>query len=374
MKKIIIYIFILFLVGCSNNDKELIKNKIEVYEDVYLSDLVDFEILNDEKIDTTNVGKKNIIIKYLKDNKMHTIEKEIEIVDTTLPYAGCANYYNYEIGTSFNIDEVVFCGDNYTVKPKCGIVGNYDLTKEGKYELKYKAVDESGNEYIKDFNLNVYEKMPDSVSQKIIPFDEIVDKTPENASIMIDVSKWQKDIDWKVVKESGINYVMLRLGTQVDVNEGSVMDSYFEKNIKEAHDNGIKVGVYYFSYATNVSEAREQANWVVENLKNYDIDLPVAFDWETWKLFNVLNINIHELNEIANTFLSIIEENGYRGINYGSKNYMINVWDRKYPTWLAHYTEETDYPYEYIMWQFTSSGNIPGINGNVDVNFCYNCN
>ena len=99
----------------------------------------------------------------------------------------------------------------------------------------------------------------------------------------------------------------------------------------------------------------------------------MAFDWECWDLFDDFNLNFYELNMIADTFLKELEKEGYDTLLYGSKNYIENVWKYlSYDIWLAHYTKETSYQGEKMMWQFTSSGRIPGIKGNVDVNFYYN--
>ncbi len=189
---------------------------------------------------------------------------------------------------------------------------------------------------------------------------------------MIDVSKWQEDIDWKKVKEAGVNYAMLRLGTQKNVDEDSILDAYFEKNIKEAKENGVKVGVYYYTYANDINDAKEQAKWVIEQLKDYELDLPVAFDWECWRKFNDFNISIHDLNEIGRTFLKEVESAGYKVVNYGSKNYLEKLWDlEEYDTWVAHYTKETNYSKDYIMWQFTDTGLLSGVKGPVDFNYLY---
>ena len=239
----------------------------------------------------------------------------------------------------------------------------------GEYPMKYTAVDSSGNKIEKEFSLRVIEKPIED--NNLIKISDLT--IPDNASILIDVSKWQKDIDWQKVKKAGVNYAMIRLGTQKAIDEESVMDEYFEKNIKEAQANGIKVGVYYFSYANDVEDAKKQAEWVIDKLKDYKIDLPVSFDWECWKYFNGFNINIHDLNEIADTFLKGIESAGYKGANYGSKSYLINLWSLpEYYTWLAHYKEETDYNKDYLIWQFTDKGTVDGIKNAVDLNFYYN--
>jgi len=356
---------------------DLIEDRIvEVYSKIKLSEFISVKngkLLNDDYVDTLAVGKKEIKYSYLDNNdNKYEDSFSIEIIDTTKPYVGLSKNYTYVIGSDFNLEKTAFCGDNVTVNPECIIVGNYDLEKVGNYPLIFKATDESGNVAELEFTLNVVEKRNISSSSNKITFEEIKNRLSKNAYLMIDVSKWQEDIDWELVKKSGINYAMLRLGTQKGIDQESIIDSYFDKNIKEAQDVGIKVGVYYFTYANDIEDASAQAEWVIDVLKDYELDLPVAFDWECWNFFDRFDINFYELNMIADTFLSKIKEAGYQPLLYGSKNYIENVWNYlNYDIWLAHYTEKTNYTGEKIMWQFTNVGEVPGIKGKVDVNFYY---
>ena len=368
---VIISIFILIMTF-NKKEKEIIE--VEVYSEIKLSEL----IKNNEKIltenfyiDTTSLGEKEITYSYYDNNKKKNDSLFIKVVDKEKPYVMLGNTYTYVIGTKFNMENTVFCGDNVTKNPKKTIVGKYDLNKVGEYPLIFKVEDEFGNVNEKKFTLKVIEeKIPSKSSY--ITFEELKNRLPNDASLMIDVSKWQADIDWKKVSESGIKYAMLRLGTQKGVDLDSRIDEYFDKNIKEARANGIQVGVYYFTYANDIHDAKEQAKWAVDVLKDYTLDLPVAFDWECWDLFDDFNLNFYELNMIADTFLKELEKEGYDTLLYGSKNYIENVWKYlSYDIWLAHYTKETSYQGKKMMWQFTSSGRIPGIKGNVDVNFYY---
>ena len=354
------------------------KDKIEVYDEVLLSDILvvkdNYLLLEDYVINTNDVGKirLNITYKDIVINKEKKGYLEAEIVDTTPPYIGIGDHYSHIINTNFTFYSDVICKDNYDRITKCQIVGDYDINQLGETNLKIVASDSSNNKTEKSFVLRVIERKDINDTAPVYKsLDEI--KVPENASLMIDVSKWQEDIDWQQVKDAGIDYVMMRLGTQKAVDKESVLDAYFEKNIKEAKEVGIKVGVYYFSYANDIEDAKSQAEWVVEQLKNYEIDLPVSFDWECWKYFNDFEINLHEFNEMGRAFLKIIEENGYTAINYGSKNYLEKIWDiDEYDTWLAHYNSKTNYSKKYIMWQFTDKGKVPGIKGAVDLDFYYN--
>ena len=165
---------------------------------------------------------------------------------------------------------------------------------------------------------------------------------------------------------------MIRLGTQIGAHEDSKLDDYFLENIKGAKEVGIKVGVYYYSYASSKKEARDQAKWVVKNLKGFDLDLPVVFDWECYSMFNSFSISFYDLNRIADSFLGEIRHYGYQPMLYASKNYLEKIWtsfDSK--VWLAHYTTYTNYQGDYLMWQLTNHGVVSGIQGEVDIDLGY---
>lgn len=356
----------------------LIKDVLEVYDYYNLSDILHLddglELINDYKINARELGKQELEVQYFDEDKdKRKGYVEINVVDSTPPYVGIGNHYTHYLGTNFTFYTDILCADNFDRNIKCEIIGDYDETVIGETNLKVVAKDSSNNVTEKDFLLKVVEKPKASDNSNAVSYEEIMSRLPSNASLMIDVSKWDKEINWKKVKEAGVEYAMIRLGTQKSLDAESVMDEYFVKHITNAQANGIKVGVYYFSYANDVEDAKEQAEWVLDKIKDYNIDLPICFDWESWKYFSEFDISMHDLNELARTFLSTIEDNGYKAINYGSKSYLENVWDiDEYATWLAHYTINTNYHRDYLMWQFTDEGEIPGIKGTVDVNFYYN--
>ena len=144
-------------------------------------------------------------------------------------------------------------------------------------------------------------------------------------------------------------------------------------NIKGALENNVEVGIYFYSYATNAKEGRKQARYVLENIKDYDVTLPIAFDWESYNLWNELEISLFDLQSAANAFHDEIKTAGYTPIHYGSKNYLNAFWEPiKYDTWLAHYTnKQTDYDKDYTMWQLCNNGLVDGIKGDVDINVYY---
>lgn len=349
---------------------------IEVYSKVKLSDLIVLKEGTtpiDKEIDTSEIGKKNITFSY--KNKLGQVKNntfQLTVVDKTPPIMWIPDTYTIVKGSNANIEKNVFCADNYDRKPQCKVIGKYDLNKVGEYKLTYLVEDESENTLKKEFILKVIEESPNYSSSKISLSDVRTNYMTDNSIIGIDVSKWQGDIDWQKVKESGIEFVMIRLGTQIGPGKESNIDRYFAKNIKEAKEVGLDVGIYYFSYASNVKEAKDQAKWVIENLDGYTLDLPVVFDWECYDLFDDFELNLHELNEISNAFLESIKEAGYMPMHYASKNYLEKVWTEiDSNIWLAHYTNKTNYQGKYQMWQLTNKGTIPGIKGNVDIDILY---
>lgn len=347
----------------------------EVYSKVKISDFVQIEngTLEDKKIDTSELGENNISFTYYNNNgKKKTKTFSLSVIDTTPPLVWISGSYTIVRGNNAKLEDTVLCGDNYDSNPICRIEGEYSFDQVGEYPLSYIATDQSGNETKQDFILRVVEKGGSSSSKKI-SLEEVKKRyTSSDISIGIDVSKWQESIDWEKVKESGIQFAMIRLGTQIGPREDSKLDAYFLENIKGAQEVGIKVGVYYYSYASSKKEARNQAKWVVKQLEDYQLDLPVVFDWECYSLFNSMGISLYELNEVADTFLTMIEKYGYHPMMYGSKNYLEKIWTGlDYDVWLAHYTESTNYQGDYKMWQFTSSGVVPGISSMVDLDLLY---
>ncbi len=203
----------------------------------------------------------------------------------------------------------------------------------------------------------------------------------------IDVSVHNGSIDWKSVKDDGIDYAIIRLGYTGYSRErfSTRYDSEFEANINGATAEGLPVGVYWYSQALNTSEARQEAQKLLAKLKNYSIDLPVFFDYEfagvgdegrldyAWSSGSV---NKTELTANAEAFCTEIQNAGYNAGIYASKSFLENQIDgaalgRKYNIWLAHYNTSTSYSGSYYMWQYSNSGSVNGISGKVDCNFTY---
>ena len=196
------------------------------------------------------------------------------------------------------------------------------------------------------------------------------------AKFGIDVSKWNKEIDWDKVKKAGVEYAIIRLGYRGATTGALVEDPYFEKNMKGAAAAGIPVGVYFFTQAVNEVEAVEEASMVIQMCRDYEIDYPVFIDSEsTGGNGRADGLEMEMRTNVCEAFCETIESAGYRAGVYASRNWyneMLDV-DRldDFVIWLAEYRDVPLYQGYYHMWQYTSSGSVDGIEGRVDFNLSY---
>ena len=194
----------------------------------------------------------------------------------------------------------------------------------------------------------------------------------------IDVSYYQKDIDWQQVKTSGVDFAMIRVGYRgYGVNGNILPDSYFEQNIRGALDAGLKVGVYFFSQSINVWEAEEEAAFVLDAIRGYDITFPVVFDWEVINNANArtTGLSSEALTRCALAFCDKIEKAGYTPAVYFNLDLAYLNYDlgrlAQYPFWLAEYKTVPSFFYHFDMWQYSAKGSVPGIEGSVDLNLSF---
>ncbi len=193
----------------------------------------------------------------------------------------------------------------------------------------------------------------------------------------IDVSKYQEKIDWKEVAGSDIEYAFIRLGIR-GYTEGEILeDDRFEYNINGALDNNIEVGVYFFTQAISVEEAKEEADFVLDALEGYDITYPVVLDVEAVTNDNArtLGLTKEERTKYCIAFCERIKQAGYQPMIYGNLKTFILMLDleqlEEYDKWFAHYDEQYYFPYQFKVWQYTDSGQVPGIEGDVDINISF---
>ena len=196
----------------------------------------------------------------------------------------------------------------------------------------------------------------------------------QNAVLGIDVSKWNKEIDWEAVKESGVEFVIIRCGYRGSKTGVLVEDPYFRQNIEGAKEAGLKVGVYFFTQAINQGEAVEEASMVLALLEGYDLDYPVFIDTEGAG-GRADGLDVTTRTAVCQAFCETIEASEYESGVYASRNWFYNNVDdtvlAEYTIWVAEYRDEPLYTGRYDMWQYTSSGQIEGINGRVDMNLSY---
>ena len=193
----------------------------------------------------------------------------------------------------------------------------------------------------------------------------------------IDVSKFQGDIDWQKVADSGVKYAMIRLGLRGYETGKLVTDENFEKNVQGALDAGIEVGVYFFTQAIDPAEAREEAEYVLEAIDGYNITYPVAIDVED--LYNdkarSYNQSKESRTECAIAFMDAIKEKGYTPAIYGNLNTFTKLVEvnklGNYDKWFALYDTEIYFPYEITVWQYSDKGRVDGIEGDVDLNITF---
>ena len=194
----------------------------------------------------------------------------------------------------------------------------------------------------------------------------------------IDVSTFQRSIDWEKVKLSGINFAIIRCGFRGYGTGAIVEDNRFKQNIAGAKAAGIDIGIYFYSQAINEAEAVEEASACIALLNGQKIKYPIYIDIEntgTGGQGRADGISKEMRTKVAIAFCETIKKAGYTPGVYSNKNYFLTAMDmtrlNKYNIWLAHYTSKTDYTGPYNMWQYSAKGTVAGIQGEVDMNLSY---
>jgi GH25 family lysozyme M1 (1,4-beta-N-acetylmuramidase) len=191
----------------------------------------------------------------------------------------------------------------------------------------------------------------------------------------IDVSSWQGDIDWDKVRESGIEFVIVRAGYRGSVTGAIVKDKYFDANVSGAQSAGLQVGVYFVTQAISEAEAVEEASAVMEMCAPYKLELPIYLDVEGSNGGRGDQIDKETRTIVCEAFCRTLENAGQQGGVYACRNWLTNNIDAsrldRFNVWLAEYRSAPLYNGYYSMWQYTSKGHIDGISGNVDFDIMY---
>lgn len=195
----------------------------------------------------------------------------------------------------------------------------------------------------------------------------------------VDISKHNGQVNFKSIKAAGVDFVMLRLGARGYSTGQLSLDDNFVENMEAAIEAGLDIGVYFYSQAISQDEVIQEVNFVIQNLEPYraHITYPVAFDME-----NVANdkaridgLSRDDKTTIAAAFLGGMQTAGYIPMVYGNKEWLIKNIDlaklQDYDVWLSQEQDIPDYPYQFAMWQYTTTGVLNGVTGDASLNLCF---
>lgn len=189
----------------------------------------------------------------------------------------------------------------------------------------------------------------------------------------VDVSAYQGEIDWEKVKASGIDFAIIRLGYRGYESGKLVEDDYAVENLEGAREAGLRVGAYFFSQALSIKETDQEIEFILDILGDFELDMPIVLDWEIPAASaRTARMDKQTLTDIQLHFCGQMRDRGFQPMIYFNWHQSENLYDlhalEAYPFWLALYQDRMTYPWKVEMWQYTSSGKVPGINGAVDLN------
>lgn len=195
----------------------------------------------------------------------------------------------------------------------------------------------------------------------------------------VDISKQTGSVNFAGLKSAGVDYVMIRLGGRGYSTGQISVDENFKANIEGAIAEGLDIGIYFYSQAINQEEAIQEVNFVVQNLDPYraNIKYPIAFDMEfvANDEARIDGLSREDRTNIATSFLEGVKAAGYIPMLYGDKEWLIMEVDlaklQDYDIWLTQEADIPDYPYQYAMWQYSSTGVVNGIKGDANLNICF---
>ena len=202
----------------------------------------------------------------------------------------------------------------------------------------------------------------------------VYEKDGKRAKTGIDVSTYQKDIDWRAVAADGIDFAILRLGYRGYTEGGLFMDETFYTNLQGASDAGLEIGVYFFSQAITPEEAQAEAAYILNAIEGYEVTYPIAFDWEPvapGQGARTDGLDNDTLTQCASAFCAKVAGAGYQAAVYFNQSQGYLRYDLRelteYNLWLAEYDAKPDFYYHFDLWQYTHTGQVAGVEGEVDL-------
>ena len=190
----------------------------------------------------------------------------------------------------------------------------------------------------------------------------------------VDISSKQGIVDFEKLKKAGVDFVMIKVGGRGYSSGNIVLDSSYKDYMNGAKNAGLGIGVYFYSQAVDKDEVCEEAETLLELIKDYPVKYPVVFDMESVEgdMARTDVLDISTRTELARIFLKTIKAEGYTPMLYGDKEWLVTKLDleklQDYDVWLSQETDTPDYPYEYTMWQYNKSGTVSGISGTAGLN------
>jgi len=318
------------------------------------------------------------------------IRKYLFLIFTILALCGCKNSNN---NVEIQEEELVAAGDSYSLENE-SLTDNLFMSKESDIE-EGGALDESetttpteeeGTEFVFWDKKGIEQSMPIDFNIEMHSYNweglisegeykYYYENDQLKSQVGIDVSEYQGEIDWNLVKSEGIDFVFVRLGYRGYGESGSLnIDSKFEENISGALEAGLEVGVYFFSQAVSEEEAVEEAVFILEHIEFYDISYPIAYDLEFIENSRARTDGLtkNQLTANCSSFCRKIENYGYAPLIYTDMLREASILDLKalsdYAIWYSDYEDIPQTPYQFEFWQFTEKGRVNGISGYVDIN------
>ncbi len=209
------------------------------------------------------------------------------------------------------------------------------------------------------------------------PVDGVMTYAGGETTLGVDVSEHKRDIDWQKVKAAGVDFAIIRVGGRLIQSGGLYEDKYVFQNIEGALAAGLKVGVYFFSQAITAEEGLEEAEFLLERIRGYDLAYPVVCDWEYLMGSSARTYGVEPADVTAGitAFCDRVAQEGYRPMVYFNAYCGYIKMDLRqltgYDFWYAEYEDKPDFRYHFQMWQYSSEGRVDGISGDVDMNLCF---
>lgn len=333
-------------------------------------------LANNDAPTTTPQPTTGTPIHTIEIGKDTTVESSSEIESTLAPTTAETTGVLTDTTTSETSTEVE--GPQPTTPPET-TTPKVD-TPVTHFTQKYVSMYLGGNEYRIPIiqTLRMHDYNWDNVLQQKNGLKYYTKNGKKNSLIGVDVSSHQKAIDWNKVKAAGVEYAIIRVGFRGYGEAGTiVLDEYFHANIQAALKAGLKVGVYFFSQAITEAEAIEEAEFLLNEIKGYNITFPIVYDPEdiSGDKARTDGLSGEQITNQCIAFCERIRQAGYTPMIYANKRWTLTRIDltrlTDYDLWLAAYVDQPDIPYLFTMWQYSSSGTVDGISGSVDLNISF---